>query len=131
MAYDYEIFPAHNLAVVTASGRITGTDIVETIQRMDQDGRWIAGMHQICDYLEVKGVAISIAELRQIVNLEQVHFEDTQGGKLALLADSFDMRAICELFCLKTRFEGRQARVFRSWEEAVAWLDLPADQAKR
>lgn len=129
MPYDYEIFPEQNVAVVTASGRIAGADIIEAIQRMDEDERWVAGMHQMCDYLDVKGVAVSISELRQIVSLEKLHLDDTRGGKLALLAESFDMRTICELFCLKTRVQGREARVFRNREEALAWLGIPADQA--
>ncbi|CAN5607794.1 hypothetical protein BH23BAC4_BH23BAC4_09040 [soil metagenome] len=131
MPYDYEIFPAYNLALVTATGRIAGKDIIETIHRMDQDERWEQGMHQICDFLEVKGVAVSLPEMHQIVSLEEHHLEDTQDGKLALLADSFDMRAICKLFSLMSRFRGPEAKVFRNRKEAIAWLDLPGDQTQK
>lgn len=131
MPYDYDIFTAHNLAVVTASGRIAGTDIIETIQRMDQDARWKEGMHQLCDFLKVKGVAVSLPEIHQIVSLEEHHLQDTRGGKLALLADSFDMRALCELFCVMTRFRGREARVFRSRDEAIVWMDIPVTQEQQ
>jgi hypothetical protein len=126
MSYHYTIHPAENLVVVVASGRVAGEEVIASVEEMAQDPRWIAGMHQLCDYRQMKAIAISLPEVKHLAQLEQRDIEKLRGGRLAMVADAFEVASLCQLYAALIRFRGRQARVFRTMEEALGWLGVPA-----
>lgn len=125
MSYHYTIHPADNVVVVTASGRVVGEEVIASVEAMARDPRFVAGMHQLCDYREIQGIAITLAEIKHLAHLERRDYDKIKDGRLAMVTGSFDVSSLCVLYATLIRLRGRQAKVFRSIDEAYAWLGLP------
>lgn len=125
MAYHYTVHPDANLVLVTASGFVLGEEILASADQMANDARWARGMHQLCNYLDVQAVAVTLEQMKYLASLECRGIGRLRGSKLAFVADTFDVILLCELFMGLTRNQSREMRLFHSLDAARAWLDAP------
>ena len=126
MSYSYRIFPEQNLVFVVADGRVRGEEVIAESTRMFEDPAWRRGIDQLCDFRAVTGVAVTLDEMKRIMDLER-RFDDRIGpGRLALVVGSELHETLCQLYAAMARLRRRpqQIRVFLSMDEALAWMDL-------
>jgi len=126
-----ELLEEQRLVYVRGTGVLTLADNLYVFQKLLADPRFRPGFSQLADFRDVADAELGEKELREIVANEQAHLGFLEGARIALVAPAdfaFGLARMWEILAERMPFE---AGVFRSLDEAVAWLglapeDLPA-----
>ena len=131
MPIAYDVVESKRLVYVRASGALTLADNLDTFEALLADPRFEAGFSQLADFRDVTEAHLGESEVREIVAAEAEVLDLLRGARFALVAPqdfAFGLGRMWEMLAERMPFEGR---VFRTLDEAVAWLglsegDLPA-----
>lgn len=119
MPFAYEIEPERRLVVITLSGRVTGTTVVEALQAVVADARWKAGFDRVWDGRGITSLEIEPEEVRAFRRLARSAPEAMRPGRAAVVAERTLYRDAAVLYVMAV---GWETRVFPTMEQAMAWL---------
>jgi hypothetical protein len=131
MPYSYTIFSDLGLALVRGAGRVTGVDILQSIEAMTLDPDWKPGMRQLSDYRRITEFVITPEDLRAIADLERRREEEGRsgrGGKCAIVVLDEMYATACQLYSRQARGRSHAVEVFRSMESAIEWIGPDFDR---
>lgn len=134
MAYSHQIFPEQNLTLICASGSVSGRDILASMDEMFGDPDWRLGMTQLNDYRDITEFVITPEDLRAILAREtqmaRRQERPVRAGRLAIVVRSDLYEEVCRLYAALEKKRSFDVEVFRSLEQAAAWLDLSPEQRR-
>jgi hypothetical protein len=126
MPISYVIDKQNRLVVGTATGVLTADDILQVWRQFMSDPDFDANFSQLGDLSAVTRVDLTAAEVRMLA--ESNPFPRTTYN--ALVGQSLEVYGLARMFSTVRGLRGddRATRVFRTREEALAWL-LQKEQA--
>ena len=71
MPIKYEIFENEKLVMAQGVGEVTGRDVLEHLDQLAADSRYVSPMKKFVDYRTIKGINISQAEAQEIARKKQ------------------------------------------------------------
>ena len=127
MPIEYEIIESQRLIIAKGSGVITGEEILDHLETLANDYRYISPMKKLVDYRLVDNIAVSTDEQWQIADRKNDLNTKFDGEKCAFISpkdinfgQSQVHQALVEGYNLSTE-------VFRSVKDALSWLDVMLD----
>jgi len=127
MPIEYEIIESQRLIIAKGSGVITGEEILDHLETLANDYRYISPMKKLVDYRLVDNIAVSTDEQWQIADRKKDLNPKFDGEKCAFISpkdinfgQSRVHQALVEGYNLSTE-------VFRSVKDALSWLDVMLD----
>lgn len=124
MPAEYRIDPSHNLVISFCVGPLTADDMLGHQRRLSTDPAFQPTMHQILDFCAVTELRVTAADIRMLA--QATLFSDASRRAIVVGGrdDVFGLSRMYEI--LRDRGPER-IEVFRTYPEALVWLDLPAD----
>lgn len=120
MAFDYEIDLDTGLLLGRVWGRWTIEDVREFRERVMSDPNFSADLHQLVDLTDVTNIDV---EVRQAIDFGKSTPFGTRGLR-AYVAPSDSVYGTLNAYLVFADEEGATSRLFRSMDEARAWLGL-------
>ena len=126
MALTYQIHAAHRLVVVTGTGVLDHADLDDLSQRMADDPEFDSTFSRLVDYRQA--TVPPARDDRVLDHVNHVRHSEALAapGKTAIVASSAAVFGLSRMFSTYTADIGREYQVFRSLDEAKAWLELPS-----
>lgn len=128
MPYTLDFDPANRLVVARVFGEDTVEAHLERMRRTVKDPQWRSGYRVLVD---LRGVTTSdhrYDNLEKITEFHAQHVDAIGPTKVAAIAEDdliFGLRRMMDLFADgNTRVV---SEVFKTWADALSWLDLPED----
>ena len=121
MPADIELDYENRLVRSRAWGVLTANDLlghVEQMRQMFDAGTLDAGWTQLADFREVNGVEVSTDSIKQFVRLNPWPAQ----ARRALVAPQDLVFGLARMYELSSGQKGENVSIFRSLDEALAWL---------
>ena len=122
MAVSYEIFPDKQLIISHLEGELTEHDIISLRAQVMQDELFNPAYHVIDDVTGVTRLSIDMDKLQALSknSLVQSHI------RRALVARTDYQYGMARVYRAFSEASGHEFQVFRSIEEAMAWISKAA-----
>jgi hypothetical protein len=126
MPVSYVIDKQNKLVVGTATGVLTEGDILHSRRQIRSDPDFDPSFSQLGDLTAVTSIDLSADEVRYLAQSSIFH----PTTRRALVGESLEIYGLARMFSIVRGLRGdREIRVFRTRDEALAWLLLKKDQA--
>jgi hypothetical protein len=129
MSIEYDIIEEKRLVVAKGSGVVTGIDVINHLDRLAADDRYVAPMKKLIDYRSIESINISSEEAVTIALKKDTFSNKFSGEKCAFVspedltyATSRVHQSLADNTCISTA-------VFKQIEEALKWLDVTLDMS--
>jgi len=119
-----DVVDSKRFVYARATGVLTLVDNISAFLALSVDPRFEAGFSQLCDFRDVTEARLGESEIREFVAVEQGRLDLLSGARIALVAPeafAFGLARMWEILADRMPFE---THVFRSLDEALAWLGL-------
>ena len=124
MPMTYTIDAAQHLVRAVGTGVLTDDDVMAHRQAMSRDPRFTPQMRELSDIRQVTAFQVTPAGVRIMV-ASDVKMTATGGmHKLAIVADENVAYGMSRMYQTLGEPNIRDVGVFRSYEEAAAWLGI-------
>jgi hypothetical protein len=122
MAITYRVDSDAPVVLTTATGTLTDGDILAHKKALLEDASVHPGMAKLSDVRGVNELAVTPDGIRMFTSFDQSN--DEGAGRLAIVASEDFTFGTARMY--QMRGEDGKVGVFRSVEEARAWLGLPS-----
>jgi hypothetical protein len=129
MPIHYDIDERRRLVLVTGTGVVTHDDVLEHLADLNEDGRYQAPMRKLIDYRDVSDIQISTDASVVIAATKKKLSERFAGEKCAFVASKDAVFGTARVHEARVEGAGISTSVFRDFDEAMAWLELPPNPA--
>ena len=130
MPIEYDIIEALKLVVAKGSGVLTGRDIIDHLNSLSNDVRYIAPMKKFIDYQDVEDMAVTTDEAWQIADKKKSLNAKFHGERCAFVAPKDITYGASRVHQALIDGADLNTEVFRSTDEALSWLDVPLDAVR-
>jgi len=129
MATDYRFDPEQKLVVTCYWGEVRTTDVATVRRARERDPGLAAAVAHLVDATGIVHLVLSATETRDVASYVATGKDGTSRLPTAIVASTDVVFGMCRMFGLRVEAlrDIEQIRVFRTLEEAVAWL--PFDPA--
>lgn len=128
MPADYFFDHSHNLVYSYAQGPLSFNEMIDHQCRLRNDPQFRDTMNQLIDFCSVTELHIASAGVRHLS--EASFFSAT--SRRAIVVDGRDvMFGLARMYEILRDRGPEQITVFRSFPEALKWLDLPPDYPRK
>mgnify|MGYP003345912491 CR=1 FL=1 len=124
MPLTYHIDTARGLVQTTASGVLTDHDVLDLKARLASDPGWSPGMRELADISGIDALEVTADGVRQMVQ-EDASTPDLGAYRLAIVAPANDVFGMARMYQMLTDRVVPNIGVFRSVNEALAWIESP------
>jgi hypothetical protein len=118
MPTSYRIDPAKRVALTRGWGEVTDDEMLQYYLDLAADPEFDPGFCQLGDLTGVSRPSMSTATVRRAASLAVFH----PSARRALVATKDVVFGVARMFAIMSDQHGQNVRVFRSKDEAVAWL---------
>lgn len=122
MPLTYRIDTARRLVLTHASGVLTDADLLAHKDRLVQDAAFDPGMAQLSDIRDIERLEVTAAGVRAMVDHDNSNAARRSGHRMALVVPKDDAFGMARMYQLMNRKEEDNIGVFRTMEDAAAWL---------
>ena len=123
----YRIVPEHRLVVTELEGRVTDADLFQQQDQLRRDPAFSPDLKQLVDASAVTEAAVTAEGLRSAARNTAL----AEGAVRAIFAHMPSHFGLARMFQLNTRGGEERIAVFRTLDEACAWLGVPASVMAR
>ncbi|MDH5425056.1 MAG: hypothetical protein OEY29_08695 [Gammaproteobacteria bacterium] len=123
MPVQYKIYPEDELIIVSYSGDLKITEILEARSAIVQDADFNSLFNVLDDIREVVESSIHFSDLEAIAGKSAVQ----TGVKRALVAESDFQFGMARMYQLLSEASGYAFKVFRVYDEALLWINSQPD----
>ena len=127
MPITYDIIEDQQLVLAKGSGVVSGIDVIEHLESLAADKRYIAPMKKIIDYRSIDSLKISQEEAISIALKKDTFSKKFNGEKCAFVSPediTFGSSRVHQSLIDNTSIN---TAVFRQIEKALDWLDVTLD----
>ena len=124
MPMTYTIDPAQHLVLAVGTGVLTDDDVMAHRQAMASDSRFTPQMRELSDIRQVTAFQVTPAGVRIMVASDVKMTANGGMHKLAIVADENVAYGMSRMYQTLGEPNIRVVGVFRSYEEATAWLGI-------
>jgi hypothetical protein len=123
MPCEYLIDPERRLVVSRGTGTFRHRDYLEHVEKMSADPRFQPGFNHLVDCRHFEHLDLTADELQSLGKLTLF----AASSRRALVVASLLHFGLARMFAaFRSRSHRQETAVFRSMEDAIAWLGLPA-----
>lgn len=126
MPISYEIDTRLGLIRTTATGVLTDADLVAHKRALASDPRIKPGMRELSDVRGVEQLEVTLAGIGTLVSMDAEPAAMFDDYRLAIVASTDVVFGMARLYQQRTDEELERVGIFRTMEEAAAWLGLSA-----
>ncbi|MCG7853750.1 MAG: hypothetical protein MIO92_14620 [Methanosarcinaceae archaeon] len=120
---DFTVEYIDGIFICAASGRAGEGDAARVMEAMLSHPEWKPGTPRCYDVSGLDSGSLTIDEMRRIASFAAIHKDQLGGGKIAMVASrDLEYGFSRMLSVLATQFGKSDLEVFRTREEALAWL---------
>ena len=124
MPSDFSIVPEHRVVVSKGSGVFTHADFLDHMSRLGVDPHFNPDFDQIVDCRAIAKMDLSADQISDLASRSVF----AAGSRRAFVVPSEVQFGLTRMFAAYREVRtGQQVGVFRSMDEALSWLGLPAD----
>jgi hypothetical protein len=124
---EYAIDRARRVVRVRGHGVLRDEDLLSFQDRLREDAQFEPGLDQIHDYREIRELAVSAEGIRAAAE-RRPKFEAPVRRAVVVASDA--AYGLARVFQTRREGTGGEVRVFRAWDEALAWLGLSEERAE-
>ena len=127
MPITYDIIEDQQLVLAKGSGVVSGIDVIEHLESLAADKRYIAPMKKIIDYRSIDSLKISQEEAISIALKKDTFNKKFNGEKCAFVSPediTFGSSRVHQSLIDNTSIN---TAVFRQIKKALDWLDVTLD----
>ena len=129
---EYTIHPESGLLYVWAEGHLRSSDILAYLQAVEADPDFEAGLRVLTDLRRVDHYDLDPDDIRTVAAANAgLHESLPPGRRLALVSPKDAVYGLLRMFQALSEGQNLNVQVFRTIEEAVEWLEVPADLVAR
>ena len=129
MTVEYKIIEEKKLVIVKALGTVTDKEILDYLDNLASDERYIAPMKKLVDFSLTEKVAKTYVGAVDVANRKKRHNEKFIGEKCAFVAPSDLTYGMSRMHQALMEETGGNIEVFRRIEQALEWLDVQLDKS--
>ena len=123
MDFDFTVEYVDGIFICTSSGKAGEGDAVTVMNAMLAHPEWKPGTPRCYDVSNLDTDSLTVKEMRRIAGFAATHKTELGGGKIAMVASrNLEYGFARMLSVLVTPFGKTEFEVFRTREEALAWL---------
>jgi hypothetical protein len=120
---DFTVEYIDGMFICTASGKAEAGDAAKVMEAMLSHPEWKPGTPRCYDVSKLDTDSLTVKEMRRIAGFASIHKKELGGGKIAMVASrNLEYGFARMLSVLVTSFGESDLEVFRTREEALAWL---------
>ena len=123
MPISYRIDPSRQLILTHAWGILTDADLLAHKERLLLDPAFDAGMPELSDVRGIQRLDVTAAGVRAMIDHDMGHSAQRAGHRLALVLPTDAAFGMARMYQLMGKQEEDSVGVFRTIEEAEAWLE--------
>lgn len=127
MPFTYRIDSERGVVYATATGTVTDDDVTKLKADIAADPAFRPGMVELSDLRGIEDLQVSPEGISRFAMMDQQHADDQADFKLALVANEDLVYGMARMYQMSTGPNPQQVSVFRSVEEAEAWLGITAE----
>ena len=131
MGYTVRIDPERRRGYVEIEGDVTKATVIDVARALFQHEGWVPGFDAVWDGRKITQLLLDEDDVAEIVAQSQALSERMGGGRAAVVVPREVDWIMARLFLLRAHHPDRQRRTFHTLEEAMAWLDMPAEEGGR
>lgn len=126
MATDFRYEPEQRLVVTCYWGEVSAADVAGIRRARERDGRLAAAAAHLVDATGVTRLELTAPETREAAGYVVGGPDGTTRLPTAIIAATDLVFGMSRMFGLRVEVlrQMEQVRVFRTWEEAAAWLNV-------
>ncbi len=124
---EYTIHRDSGLLYVRAEGHLRSSDILAYLEVLDGDPSYRVGFHVLIDLRGVDHYDLDPDDIRTVAAANAGFAEKSPPGSLALVSPKDAVYGLLRMFQALSEGQNLDVQVFRTIEEAVEWLEVPAD----
>lgn len=124
MAIEYEIIEEKHLVIAKGTGVVTGDDVINHLNTLAADARYVAPMKKLVDYRAIESMKQSHGQILMISQKKQTLEDRFAGERCALVAPKDLTFGIARMHQSFINTPALDIEVFRRIEDALAWLDV-------
>jgi hypothetical protein len=127
MPLSYRIDPEHSLILTTGSGVLADEHVLAHKKALNADPDYDASMKELSDLRAVTDLSVTTQGVSAMAGYDRDN-PDTEGRhRLALVASEDVVFGMARMYQMTTVESDSRVGVFRTIEEARAWLDADED----
>jgi len=127
MPFAIEIFPARMLGAVAFTGMITPVDIAAALEKLCGHDDWEPGHNELWALYGIDGIIATPANTDTFLEESERQVSRLGSGRSAVVVRSEIVLPYVYVLQIHTRESGREQRIFRQLDDALAWLDGTGD----
>ncbi|MDY6855933.1 MAG: hypothetical protein SWO11_14750 [Thermodesulfobacteriota bacterium] len=131
MPIEYDIIKEKNTVIVVGSGVISATDIINHLDSLAEDDRYTAPMKKLVDYRDIESINILPDEAEIIAQRKKKLSKKFSGEKCAFVSPSDLTYGTARVHQALIDGTDINTQVFRSFEEALDWLNITMDHGSK
>ena len=124
MPISYHIDSSRGVVFTTASDSFTVDELLAHKAALLADERFRPGLKELADARGVKGLSLGPADIRRLASFDLAHKDNLGGYSLALVVPDAAAFGLARMYQQITEANLPHVGVFRSIEEAAAWLGV-------
>lgn len=103
--------------------------MIASLRALLDDPDWSPSLRQVNDYRGITELVLTPEHMQAIAALEREREQRgfTTPGRVAVVVLNDLYAALARLFQVQAQSQSREVRVYRSMDEAAAWLSLPPE----
>ena len=120
---EYTVEYVDGIFIISTSGKAAAGDAATVMETMLSHPEWKPGTPRCYDVSKLDTAMLTVKEMRRIASFASIHKKELGAGKIAMVASrNLEYGFARMLSVLVTQFEMAELEVFRTREEALAWL---------
>ncbi|MDH3497054.1 MAG: hypothetical protein OER21_09835 [Gemmatimonadota bacterium] len=127
MPLSYRLLPEHDLIWTTATGVLTDGDVLEHKRRLVADPACHPNMRELSDIRPVSELQVTPNGVQLMAAMDSRDAAQLGDHHMALVANEDVVVGMARMYAAFTADHLPRVGVFRSLDEALRWLGLPAD----
>ena len=129
MPIEYDIIEDKQIVVAKGSGVVTGIDVINHLDKLAADTRYIAPMKKIIDYRSIDSINISPEEAVTIALKKDTFSNKFRGERCVFVSPGNLTYNTSRVHQSLVDSSGIDTAVFRQIEEALDWLGVTLDMS--
>lgn len=124
MAIEYDIIEEKRLIIAKGSGVVTGNDVLEHLDTISADERYVAPMKKLVDYRYIESIMISVDEAYVIAQKKEELGNKFTEERCAFVSPgdlTYGTSRVHQSLIAQTDIN---TEVFRQLEDALEWLGV-------
>ncbi len=125
MAISKQLLAREGIVLLGLSGRVTGEDIIATLDAMWRDPHCLTSFHQFWNGRDISELVVDWPDMMNIVKLARRRPPTTGPvGRVAIVAPRFIDYAFARAILAQTKRCQGEKDVFREKSDAIRWLEI-------